>query len=121
MNEGYGPKGDGQIRPGDWVWDIWDSGKKRVPVRVVEVGDKLRVEHWEVAKLTRRTVAFGQRIDKTPYRVGGMYMLALDEVQLMPPVLARQRQVEYERIMRYPTKGQRDYARAKRRRERVAR
>lgn len=112
------------IKEGDWAFETWMEpawrGDKRIelprrtPVLVRSIeGDKALVEHWEIAKITRRTKAFGQRIDKSPYRVGGVHYVALDDLRPMPAGMARREQANIERVMRYPTYGERRYRREK--------
>lgn len=116
---------------GDWVQYTWNErvygasgGYKDVPHRayakVAALADekgRVTLESWEMAKITHRTKAFGQRIDKTPYRVGGTFKMDAADIKSVMPSMARMLEAANERLMRYPTRAQRDYARAKRRRE----
>lgn len=115
---------------GDWVrysYESWNgSYTKRVTshayAKLVAIdGERVTLEHWAVAKLTNRRVAFGQRIDKTPFRQGGIFYEDLASLSPVAPVIAKGLEAKLAIVMRYPTKGQRDYARAKRRKERAAR
>lgn len=115
---------------GDWVRYTWNervygaSGYRDVPrheyAKIAVLPDengRVTLESWEIAKITRRTKAFGQRIDKTPFRVGGIFYANETDITPVLPGMARMLEAANERLMRYPTRAQRDYARAKRRRE----
>jgi hypothetical protein len=125
------------LEPGQWVSYEWTEQerfghdqyglpnyrpvKQRAYATVVSVeGDKVRLERCEMAKITRRLKAFGQRIDHTPYRWEWQFNVPLEDVKPIPVTytgLINQLERQRAQVKSYPTKAQRDYARAKRRKE----
>lgn len=124
-----------ELEPGQWVSFLYEDMErspyrdqygyrqfirktKRGYARVVAIeGDRATLESWEMARITRRVKAFGQRVDHTAYRVGGTFVRPLADLTQVIGGLNHQLQQKLDNVMRYPTKGARDYARAKRRKE----
>lgn len=114
------------IEPGTWVTayymkyttpQAWTKVEVAHPgaFRVVGPGHSgtTIVERWRVHPNTRQAKAFGRPIDKTPYRE----TLRFHATRVVP-VHSREAAIATaleERVMRYPTKAERDAARQKRR------
>lgn len=83
-------------------------------VKFLHIGS-LTLESWGMAKITKRTKAFGQRIDKSPYRVGGTFTVETDRVTTIPDGMARQLEAKLQQTLRYPTYAERRRLRDKKR------
>lgn len=119
------------IKVGDWVRYTWNEKvfsyatngyrevRKYAFAKVAALGTddepRLTLESWEIAKFHHnRRVAFGNKIDRSPYREGGIFYWDADAVTVMTPAMARFRDAELAKVMRYPTRSERDNARRKR-------
>lgn len=115
---------------GDWVtfrryWYGRDGlGDSLVPIETLtgkiieELPDGgFTVERWELAKITRNATVFGNRVDRTPYRIVTLHRLPslyYRDMRPMPAAMVPGQESKLARIMRYPTKVERDLARVKR-------
>lgn len=119
-----------QVTVGSWVREavtfyrptdyIEPTGRQFVFGKVVSIeGEDVRLESWEMARITRRSKAFGQKIDKTPYRVGGIHKAKLADVAPISEFMARSLEQKLEAVMRYPTYRERSNARRARARARA--
>lgn len=127
------------LEPGQWISYRYPKDPSQYVAKVVRVGqagvdvDVPRWRHiedgtpvviaqaWHVAQITRRTRAFGQKIDRTPYRDGSDEIIIEAErvERTLHPTLAARRDQDLERIMRLPTYAQRRYRREQARKARA--